>query len=457
MKYILAILLLFSSDNALHADVYDKITETVASPKIVAGAATLITMIAAYIWYDFICDNDSDSQSFKIYTDQECIDSHNHNYNYQRRNKNLIHAQENRRSSSHFFKEACCSGKVSNYTIIECDVAALTRKSYFFDRTEERIDRLFNQAKIHAPCLIVAHTAKSITFEQQEKLKNSLELKKEKKELSEQAPILIDELLVGKNIILNYQLLEFNNPKQKTQYIISQLHTKKFKSDCMLDTFEKMTLNLSLAQTITLFNFAEKISKNDNSDVITLEHFKQALKGYRPVKYTSGNWKTIYHELGHAIMAMHPYSTNRIVEISIIPCNVSGYEGYLKYRRESEANDIQVMEAFAGGIAEQLYENKIFSNVDEALDDFLSRPGVRSDLKNIREYLEFKYPNVDEHDLLQKFYQETYSYLKEYKQIFDVLAIKLFTKKIMSGTDIQAWIRYEKNKMQSNNKNSMSK
>ena len=187
---------------------------------------------------------------------------------------------------------------------------------------------------------------------------------------------------------------KFTNKDEKRQYIAAhfkQMNVATDINDVLIDLCTE-GMDHTPRRIGAFMNNAKCLAVRDKSDSVTLKHLERSLmnNGVMDADDSEDTAEVLYHEIGHAVIALTQNSGKNLAWISILPCpSDSGLEaaGYIlslpstdQKTHDQKLNDIKV--ALAGGIAEQVFgfhEQRNLTTYEELKADFLSRFGIVAD------------------------------------------------------------------------------
>lgn len=366
-----------------------------------------------------------------------------------------------------------------NCSIIRVQTAKLIDKGIFFDNRKKRIDKVFEKAQSITPCVIMSDTMNDgATLESEQILLQNYFLQKIQHLQESGHIIFLDERLVDAFNVSNDDKNQMYLLKNEAD--LSDDDTKKYLENVFqhikfADHIDaSMVYNLifefysgqhfSLVNYINFIHNAQHIALKDNSDFVDLKHLYQALAhkkndfqwilNLKKLVYRD-NESTMYHEAGHALLAMKKNTGRSVSYVTALPriC-YDGMVSMQEHYKDITQNDLQlehdIMMYLAGGVSEQVFgfpTQVIFDDMDAGFLDLLERHGAFSDLEQARTAARLLIKDQDELDenvihqqielILKDCYIKTFNYISENKSDIICIVDLLRKKGIISSIELQ--------------------
>lgn len=298
--------------------------------------------------------------------------------------------------------------------------------------------------------------------------------------LKEQELLNYEEELAWKNNN-NITSLDILTEEQKIQLLKIKLKNIK-KSDSMkIPVIARLTQGCSYGNLIALIKEAQILAMQQGDEFLDMRHinmvYYHATMGQKDKKYIRSDAdlvKTAFHEAGHAFVVVTMNNKNIIHEVTIEPRRYKSnnptclgcmqvlriYKNQLMFDWTEDDFEKEVMMYLAGGISEQVadlpYKLKEEDREHGSLSDFLSRPGVRSDVEyarvcvfmiaELRRRKNNHWFRENEDVIMQEVYKKTFKLVKEKRLEIKKIAMPLLEKKTMSGDEVHELLGIPKKK-----------
>lgn len=367
-----------------------------------------------------------------------------------------------------------------NRPIIYVQTSKLIDKGIFFDNRKERIDKVFEKAQSITPCLIISDNINDVAILESEQIMLQSYFLQKIQNLKESGHIIfLDERLIDAFNVSNDDKTEMY--LLKNDYDLSDDDLNKYLENIFqhinfADHIDaSMVYNLilefysgrhfSLVNYIKFIHNAQHVALKDNSDFIDLKHLYQALadqeKSYfqwilNLSKFVYGdNVSTMYHEAGHALLAMKKNTGRSVSYVTVLPRSFYGGKVSMQeHYKDITQNDLQlehdIMMYLAGGVCEQIFgfpKKTTWDDMDAGFLDLLGRHGIAIDLDLAQERARLLIKDKDTLDeiiinqqvelILKDCYIKTFNYISENKSDIICIVDLLRKKGIISSKELQ--------------------